>query len=48
VPALNQHHHIMMWLIAIAALWWVANTVTSIVTKSVMLGEDTSSKGATS
>jgi len=37
-----------MWLIAIAALWWVANTVTSIVTKSVMIGEDASTKGATS
>jgi len=33
---------------AIAALWWVANTVTSIVTKSVMIGEDASSKGVTS
>jgi len=29
-----------MWLIAIAALWWVANTVTSIVSKIVMTGED--------
>ena len=48
MPALDQHHHIIMWLIAIAALWWVANTVTSIVTKSVMTGEDASSKGPTS
>ena len=37
-----------MWLIGIAALWWVANTVTIIVSKSVMTGEDASSKGASS
>ena len=42
------YHFIIMWqIIVTAALWWVASTIASIASKSVMKGGDIGTKGTT-
>ena len=38
---------ILYWVMATVGLWWVANTIATIASKSVMKGDDISSKGTT-
>ena len=38
---------ILYWLVATVGLWWVANTIATIASKSVMKGDDISAKGTT-
>ena len=38
---------ILYWVMATVGLWWVANTIATIASKSVMKGDDISFKGTT-
>ena len=37
----------LYWMVATVGLWWVANTIATIASKSVMKGDDISAKGTT-